>query len=274
VSPTDRERLRLYFQVGRDDKSLIAAAAAGVLGLGSLIAGSGWMKLLGVVLLAAAVLAFLRDRQRALPSDPQVDRWIHREIGDLLPEARWMCGVLEDQEVSAPVTISGPSFDRASRAQVGKRFGDDRRLRVTPLHVAVLLFGDLVINIYSCTLDLMTGTALNAAAEVVFYDKVVSAKIRNVNFGWHRDEVSAEFWSRLSRLVEPEGDTIQIERGQEFVLLTSAGEALKVFLGSPELIPARERGEDAVPRHDGERAVQAVWKMLQERGRAGTPANA
>lgn len=266
MTPTDRQRLRRYFDASRRFGASILAAVFLSIGV-LLILVSGFaigQSLIGALMIAAGAL-ILWLAHRDLPSDHEVDEWIDSEVDGLFDKARQKCDVDATQDVSDPVVVVGRQWSEGTDAQNAWGLGADGRPRYSPLDVAILFFAESWISIYRCSLDLLTGFVLNESGQRVFYDSISSVVVQSVSHTVDRKDLPPGLWTKVARIAGAEGDSVQLSQGQEFALMTGGGTAVRIHLGDLELMRAGGSRETSVPVEAGDRAVRAVWKMVAER---------
>jgi hypothetical protein len=182
------------------------------------------------------------------PSDAQMDAWLDADLKALHVKALQKTGIDASEIIADPVSMIGFPQKNIASADLGFRRGNDKVLRFTPITATILNFTANQLVVYQCVFDRTTGNALNEGADEYFYRHVVGVRTKTM----------------CQTYQTKTGETLQLELAEMFQLTTAAGTSVEVLLRDPKLIQMMGGGD--VPTTRAEKAIQAVRKMLREKG--------
>ena len=208
----------------------------------------------GLVLLGLGIFVVL-DFNKKMPSDNQMDLWINEDIDATKAKALKKIGIDESELVHEQIAIVGPRIENQGGADWLSKKGKDNVIRYSLINVTILSMTANQIIAYNCCLDITSGNQLNESTDEYFYKDVVSVSTKTSTFTMK--------FTKPAKL--PGGvtlDQMQFNSGEKFVLSTSGGTSIEVFLKDDEW---QQRLGGQIWTLDVEKAVQAVRKMLREK---------
>ena len=200
---------------------------------------------IGLILIIIGIVGLVNYFKR--PTDQQMDLWTSEEVQMVMKKALSKQGIDDAELVGDAIPITGPRLWDTAGAPIWFRKGKDGVLRYTPVNVTILSMTQNQLLTYQCVLDLTTGNPMNESTDEYFYKDVVS--------------VATKTESITKQLTN--GDVLQMNTAETFVLTTSGGTSVQVLLRDPKLIEHMGGGE--IPTSAAERAIQSVRKMLREK---------
>jgi hypothetical protein len=204
------------------------------------------LKGLGLLLIGIGVVGLVASIKR--PTDSQMDAWLDQDLAMLHSKALSKTGTDRSELVADHVMVIGPRVRNVANAQVAFMKGKDKVIRFTPVDVTVINFTANQLVVYGCALDLTTGNALNERTDEYFY----------------RDVVSVSTSTKSLSVQMQDGKTLQLDAAEMFVLTTSGGTSVEVFLRDPKIIQMFG-GDGQIPTTMTEKAIHSVRKMLREK---------
>jgi hypothetical protein len=200
----------------------------------------------GVLFIAIGVVGLAGYASR--PSDAQIDAWLDQDVEALKSKALAKTGIDASELVKDQDSLIGFPLKNIAGAQRLKKRGKDNVLRTTPITITILNYTANQLIVYQCVFDRTTGKALNESADEYFYRHVVGVRTRTM----------------CQTYQTTNGEIVQLELAEMFQLTTAGGTSVEVLLSDPKLIEMMGGGE--VPMSRSEKAIQAVRKMLREKG--------
>lgn len=252
-----RRRIRTYFSPPIQPNAGCATIfiIIGVFGLVASIAlfnFGGFLGGLAFLLLGIAMIpAFKKNYRKWVKkqvSDSEMDKYITDELVGLKKLSLQKSSLDVSELVGEQLLVTGFQFFNSASAEVLYKKGLDNILRYTPVNVTVLNLTANQIVCFQCVFDLTTGNPLNISTDEYFYKDVVSIATKTE---------SGTYESKLF------GGKVQLDSSEKFVLTTSGGTTLHVFLTDPKLIEKMGGGE--MPTTEAEKTILVVRKMLREK---------
>lgn len=183
-----------------------------------------------------------------LVSDSEIDKYINDDLASLKKLSLQKSSLDMSELVGDQLLVTGFQFYNSADAKVLYKKGVDSIFRFTPINVTVLNLTANQIVCFQCVFDLTTGNPLNISTDEYFYKDVVSIATKT------------ESGTYESELFEGE---VQLDSSEKFVLTTSGGTTLHVFLSDPKLI--EKMGGGKMPTTEAEKTILVVRKMLREK---------
>jgi hypothetical protein len=208
---------------------------------------------LGIVLLGLGVFIIV-DYYKKMPTEEQMDQWINEDLTATKLKSLKKTGIDSSELVHDQIVIVGPRLEDQAGADWHIKKGKDNVLRYTPINVTILNMTANQLIAYNCCLDITTGNQLNESTDEYFYKDVVSVSTK-----------TSSFTMKFSKPTTVGGvtlDQMQFNSGEKFILSTSGGTSIEVFLKDDQW--QRDLGGE-IWTLDVEKAVQAVRKMLREK---------
>ena len=135
------------------------------------------LPLAGVALLSGGTYRQIWKRLE-LPTDQQMDEWLAEDFARTVQFSIQATGMEQSDLIAEPVLIFGPRTSQRGGAAEGMRRGNDDKIRYTPIDLAVLQYTPHQLITFRCSLDLLTGRALEPEVQEFFYRDIVSMSVR------------------------------------------------------------------------------------------------
>lgn len=211
----------------------------------------------GLIFIAIGVIGIVLY-SKGRPTDQQMDAWFEEEIKVLNERALKKIGVDAADCVAPAEAIYGPRVQNTGGAVVLMRNGGDNMIRYTPVDFTVLNFGQDQLLCYQCSYDRTTGNPLAESTDEYFYRDVVSVSTKS-------ETMQIQFSTGLKGKQE----SVQLKTAESFVLTTSGGTAIHVFLKDEALLQLKATKGGQLPSTHSEKTIQSIRRMLRDKKGSG-----
>ncbi|MFA0960243.1 hypothetical protein AB9P05_00395 [Roseivirga sp. BDSF3-8] len=197
-------------------------------------------------------------------SDEKFDEILREDLRRLHQIALQKLRVSESELVSTPELILSPTYWNIGKADFGIKKGRDKKIRYTPVHVALLYFTEHKLCIYQCALDLTTKNPLNTSTKKYFYDEIVAVETASESITIDEDNIKSKVFRYMPTLKKHiSNKKIQLNSSEYFLLLTRGGNSVKIQLPDINLIDYGVTG--TLPRSKADKAIAAVEAMIDSK---------
>lgn len=211
----------------------------------------------GLIFIAIGVIGIVLY-SRGRPSDKQMDDWFTEEMKALNERALKKIGFDPADCVAPSEPIYGPRVQNTGGALVLMRKGGDNLIRYTPIDFTMLNFGQDQLVCYQCSYDRTTGNVLAESTDEYFYRDVVSVSTKS-------ETMAVSFSTGLKGKQE----SVQLKTAESFVLTTSGGTAIRVFLRDEALLQLKATRGGQLKSTDAEKTIQSIRRMLRDKKGSG-----
>jgi hypothetical protein len=189
----------------------------------------------------------------ARPTDQEVDRWLDEAKRGLQVKALAKLSLDESQVKGEILFLPAPRVQRTAGVDVRMVKGKDGILRYNPVHFLLLFPCQHQFATYQCCYDRLSGNALQEETDEIFYKDIVSVSTKT------DDKTEKDVVNVFIRGM----GNLHLTNSEEFVLTTSGGTSIEVFL-SNEAIEKKAKG-GKLSKSDAEKVVSCVRKMIREK---------
>ena len=196
-------------------------------------------------------------------SDQEISALLEEDIKILILESLKKFDIDPSQIIRNPEIVIGPKLWDVGDLRVLYKKGDDGFLRFTPIDINIIYFGEVQLFIYSCILDLLTGSIYNETTEELFYENIVSVSTKIEN------SIVVKLSDKKSK--NNEDVSFELHSAEVFSITTSAGNSISVILSSPDL--ATYMGGGKFPTERAEKALKSIREVLRDKKNNSSKAN-